>query len=155
MSLSDLAAIGSVISSLAVAMSLIYLGIQTHQAAKHTRALISQGRASRQSEFLGAFSETDRVTAMLEVTTGAPPTPDLVKQAQTQMFFQAAIAAWSEVFEQHQEGLLGNDQFADLRAGIAVVLRRPGSHPFWERWKVARPNTHAAFKVWVDAAISP
>ena len=154
MSLSDLAAIGSVISSLAVAVSLIYLGVQTHQAAKHTRALISQGRSLRQTDFLGAFSETDRVAAMLEITTGAPPTPELVKQSQAAMFFQAAFAGWSDVFEQHQEGLLSNEQLADLRAAVGVVLRRPGSHPFWERWKAARPNTHVAFKTWVDDAIA-
>lgn len=154
MSLSDLAAIGSVISSMAVAVSLIYLGVQTHQAAKHTRALISQGRSSRQTDYLGAFSETDRVVAMLEITSGATPTPELVKQSQAAMYFQAAFAGWSDVFEQHQEGLLSNEQLADLGAAVGVFLRRPGSHPFWERWKGARPNTHAAFKSWVDDAIA-
>ena len=79
MPLSDLASIGSVFSSLAIAVSLIYLGIQTHQAAKHTRALISQGH----------------------------------------------------------EGLLSNDQLSDLGAAVGAVLRRPGSHQFWERWKAA------------------
>ena len=90
---------------------------------------------------------------MLEITTGAPSTPELIKQTQAAMYFQGAFAGWSDVFEQHQEGLLNNDQLADLGAAVGVILRRPGSRPFWERWKAARPNTHAAFKAWVDDAI--
>ena len=45
MSLSDLAAIATVISGLAVLGSMIYLAQQTRQNSKHTRALIQQGRA--------------------------------------------------------------------------------------------------------------
>src|ERR1700759_2337798 len=116
MSLSDIAAIGSIVSSLAVAVSIFYLGVQTHQAAKHTRAQISQGRASRQTDFLAAFSDADKVAAMVEVTTGTPPTPAVIKQRQTRMFFQGCFAGWLDIFEQHEMGLLSTDQFADLRA---------------------------------------
>ena len=154
MTLSDIAAIGSIVSSMAVAVSLIYLGLQTHQAAKHTRALISQGRSGRLTEYLAAFSETDRVAAMLEVTTGVPPTPELIKRAQVQMSFQGAFAGWLDVFEQYQQGLLGNDQLADVSASMGFVLRSLAAQQFWERWKEARPNTHAAFKAWVDDLIA-
>lgn len=154
MTLSDLATIGSIVSSLAVAVSLVYLGLQTHQAAKHTRAMLQQGRASRQTDFITAFSETERLSAMLEVTTGAPPTPDLIKRSQARMFFQAGFAGWSDVFEQHQMGLLSDDQLADLRAAISGLLATGPAQQFWKGWKAARPNTHAAFKTWVDDAIA-
>jgi len=45
MSLSDLAAIGSLISGVAVLISLIYLSQQIRQNTKHSRAIIQQGRA--------------------------------------------------------------------------------------------------------------
>jgi len=50
MTLADLSSPGSFISALAVAESLVYLGSQTHQAAKHTRAPSHQGRAARLTE---------------------------------------------------------------------------------------------------------
>jgi hypothetical protein len=154
MTLSDLAAIGSIVSSLAVALSLIYLGVQTHQAAKHTRALISQGRSSRQTDHLAAFSETDRVVAFLEITTGTSPTPELVKQMQARMFFLAGISGWFDVFEQFRQGLLSDDQLADMRASVSVLLHSLPARQIWEQWKAGRPNTHAAFKAWMDDAIS-
>jgi hypothetical protein len=47
MKLSDLASIGSLISSAAVLISLVYLALQIRQAERNQRALIHQGRASR------------------------------------------------------------------------------------------------------------
>lgn len=150
MTLSDLAAIGSIVSSLAVAASLIYLGVQTHQAAKHTRALISQGRSARLSEFIATFSETDRMAAILEVTSGTSPTPELIKRTQARLYFQGCFAGWVDVFEQYQSGLLTEDQLADMRASISINLRSQPARQSWEQWKAERPDTHAAFKAWVD-----
>jgi hypothetical protein len=47
MVLSDLASIATAISGLAVTASLIYVGIQTKQNVRHTRALVHQGTAAR------------------------------------------------------------------------------------------------------------
>ena len=47
MSLSDLASIGSLISGVAVLVSLVYLSLQIRQNARHSQALIQQGRAAR------------------------------------------------------------------------------------------------------------
>jgi len=154
MTLSDLATIGSIVSSLAVAASLIYLGVQTHQAAKHTRALISQGRSGRLSEFIAAFSETDKMAAILEVTSGAPATPELIRRTQARLYFQGCFAGWIDVFEQHQEGLLSDDHLADMKASISINLRSRPARREWEQWKAGRPKTHAAFKAWVDAEIA-
>ena len=154
MTLSDIASIGNLVGSLAVAVSLIYLGLQTHQAAKHTQALISQGRSARLSDFLATFSETDRLSAVLEMTIGAPPPPELIKRAQARMYFQGCFAGWIDVFEQHQKGLLSDDHLADVRASVFPNMGTLPARRFWEQWKAARPNTHAAFKAWVDDAIA-
>ena len=52
MSLSDLASIGSLVSGIAVLVSLIYLAQQTWQNAKHTRALIHQARSQQSIDIL-------------------------------------------------------------------------------------------------------
>jgi hypothetical protein len=45
MSLSDLASISNLVSSVAVLASLVYLAQQIRQNTKHTRTLIQQGRS--------------------------------------------------------------------------------------------------------------
>ena len=52
MSLSDLASIGSLVSGVAVLVSLIYLSQQTRQNTKHSRALIQQGRSLGSQDYL-------------------------------------------------------------------------------------------------------
>ena len=74
------------------------------------------------TDFIMAASEADRVAAMLETMTGTPPPPELIKQTQVRMFFQACFVGWADVFEQHQIGLLSGDQLADLRANISGIL---------------------------------
>src|SRR5579862_4809924 len=50
MTLADLASIGSLISGVAVLISLIYLALQVRQAEKNQRALMNQGTAARVSD---------------------------------------------------------------------------------------------------------
>src|SRR5204862_8359032 len=47
MTLTDLASIGSLVSGLAFLVSLAYLSLQIRQNARHSQALIQQGRAAR------------------------------------------------------------------------------------------------------------
>ena len=47
MTLSDLAAIGSLVSGLAVLVSLVYVSIQIRQTERNQRALINQGAMAR------------------------------------------------------------------------------------------------------------
>lgn len=65
MTLSDLAPIGTVVSAVAVLVSLFLLNLQVRQSAKHQRALVQQGRAARSvdiamrlmgAEFAGVYS---------------------------------------------------------------------------------------------------
>ena len=56
MSLSDLASIGSLVSGIAVLVSLVYISQQTKQNSKHTRALIHQGRIGQTSNYLALFA---------------------------------------------------------------------------------------------------
>ena len=149
MTLSDLSSLGSFISALAVAGSLIYLGLQTHQAAKHTRALIIQGRSARLTNLWVGYSDTERVSALI-AAGGGKPTPEAVTRVQANLFFLGLLLGWVDAFEQREAGLLSSDQFADNRAGIAGQMRNPAFRVFWEDWKKHRPNSHSKFKAWVD-----
>jgi hypothetical protein len=57
MTLSDLASIGSLVSGVAVLVSLIYLALQVRQAEKNQRALMNQGTVARVSESILGFAQ--------------------------------------------------------------------------------------------------
>ena len=58
MSLSDLASIGSLVSGVAILVSLIYLAIQVRQAEKNQRAVLNQGYITRVADYLRWYAES-------------------------------------------------------------------------------------------------
>jgi hypothetical protein len=63
MVLSDVASIATAVSGFAVTASLIYVGIQTQQNVRHTRALIHQGTAARTTNILLGSMNVEVVAA--------------------------------------------------------------------------------------------
>jgi hypothetical protein len=56
--LSDLASIGSLVSGLAVLISLVYLTIQVRQAQKNQRAVLNQSYITRVADYLRWHAES-------------------------------------------------------------------------------------------------
>ena len=149
MTLSDLSSLGNFVSALAVAGSLIYLGLQTHQAAKHTRALIAQGRVTRSTETLLKMAETDLATAIVS-GYGITPTVEHVRRVQTSLLIRAQFAGADESFEQYASGLLSEHQFGSFRGNMVGVFGTPGSREAWDRWKVAHTGSNPKFTQFMD-----
>src|SRR6185503_16316623 len=97
MTLSDLATFSTAVSGLAVTASLIYLALQTHQNAKHTRALIHQGRVAALRDVFLASADPDIARAWI-VTTGGKPTPEAVQQRQFLLLTGAMIYGWQDTY---------------------------------------------------------
>ena len=130
MTLADLSSLGSLVSALAVAGSLIYLGLQTHQAAKHTRALILQGRVERVVNHHLAMAASDLVSAWI-VENGDAPTAENIRRRQFWLQGMAYDLSWEDTFAQYDSGLLSAEQFADFRAHIATFLKAPALHRYF------------------------
>jgi hypothetical protein len=125
MGLSEIASLGTVVSGLAVTASLIYVGIQTRQNVRHTRALIHQGTAARTTNLLLGFMSIEAVTAWIE-GNGGTVTPELVRQ--WQFFYQCGVLmiAIEDYFNQHEVGLLSDEQFSRGSVTFRERLREPG-----------------------------
>ncbi len=115
---------------MAVAGSLIYLGLQTHQAAKHTRALILQGRVERVLNHHLAIADSDLVTAWI-IENGDTPTEENIRHRQFWLQGMAYDLSWEDTFAQYEAGLLGAEQFADFRAHIVTFLKAPALHRYF------------------------
>jgi hypothetical protein len=150
MVLSDLASIATAISGLAVTASLIYVGIQTKQNVRHTRALIHQGTAARTTNLLLGFMNAAAVTAWIE-GNGGTPTPELIVQRQFYYQCGAAMVAMEDYFSQHEDGLLSNEQFSRGRATFRERLREPGLRAFWLKQREAMTKAAPRYCAFIDS----
>jgi len=92
MTLSDLASIGSLVSGVAVLVSLLYLNVQVRQAAKHTRAGISHGFATRTVDF--NYRMTDEALATV-IAKGRKGTEELSEVEAYRFFSYCRAAFWN------------------------------------------------------------
>jgi hypothetical protein len=128
MSLSDLAAIGSFISGLAVLISLIFLYFQLRQvsaqviqAEKNQQATIRAARTTRVMDLMLTCTDPPVANAVLKGMRGANDLTDtevfqFVNHSGAR-FFNA-----EDSFYQHREGLLNEFSFDGLRNGLRVSL---------------------------------
>lgn len=153
MNLTDIAAIASVFSSMAVAVSLIYLGIQAHQNTKHTRALIQAGRVDRLMAQMIGYSDADKCAAYL-TGNGQAATPEAIKQRQFMLQCLGQVGVMLDVFTQHREGLLNDEQFNGVCATYRVWLREPGFRQFLEGHRLASKSVQPKFLAFVNGLLS-
>ena len=131
MTLSDLASIGSLISGVAVLISLVYLGLQMRQSARHSQALIQQGRASRTMEILTRWAEFDWSDGMDACLNGSPD----VNARDLRRFIslmRAYFVNYEDSFIQHSEGLLEGAAFANVEAALRTTMTGPGHRAAWQ-----------------------
>jgi hypothetical protein len=150
MSLSDLSNIGSFVSALAVLASLVYLGLQTRQNVRHTRALIQQGRAARISEAALRLCELTGEPGMDRCIDAAPD----VTAADLRRFLflcRAAFISAEDSWLQRREGLLDDAAFASFEAGVRGGLFGPGVDM---AWKLTRNAYEPSFRDFMDRTLS-
>jgi len=149
MTLSDFATFSTAISGLAVTASLVYLAMQTHQNAKHTKALIQQGQSDRILATVIALANSDLSAAWI-VGNGGTPTPEAVKAQQFQCICNAWINDMLDFHNQHILGLLSDEQFDAACAEYSGALKQSGLHAYWTSWRAARLQKTPKFIHFVD-----
>jgi hypothetical protein len=150
MVLSDIASIATAISGLAVTASLIYVGIQTKQNVRHTRALIHQGTAARSTNLLLGFMNAEAVAAWIE-GNGGTPTPELIRQRQFYYHCGIAMIAMEDYFSQHEDGLLSDEQFSRGCATFRERLREPGLRALWLKQRETMAKAAPRYCAFIDS----
>lgn len=144
MTLSDFATFSTAVSGLAVTASLIYLALQTHQNAKHTRALIHQGRVAALRDIFLARADADIAAAGI-VAMGGMPTPREVQHQQYLALCGAALYGWQDTYLQHRNGLLDEDFYRQMRFGAETAMKAPAFRAAWETTYRVPDTLFAAF----------
>ena len=145
MTLSDLSTIVGVISGLAVLGSLIYLAQQTRQNAKHTRALIQQGRSIQTSDTQLRLAEHPSLAEIRYRGDEGDPTLDRAQIARYFFVRAQAFSNFEDQFHQRRDGLLDEDRFAATVKIFENQFQSPGVRLVWMGMRTLSPTEFRSF----------
>ena len=149
MSLSDLAAIGSLVSGIAVLISLVYLSIQIRQSARNQQATIQHQRAALVQDISRQGSAADMMEISMRGGAG-DSTLDPIQSARYAQFSLQCLWLYEEYFYQHREGMLGASGWATNQRRLKLQLSQPG---FRAAWRGAAEWFEADFVAYVDGLL--
>jgi hypothetical protein len=137
MSLTDLAAIGSFVSSFAVAITLIFLALQVRQAEKNQRAMMQQGRADRiSSQALQVASDP----ALSRLFNKGMQRPHELTHEEVDQFIvltRALFVSGEDSFLQYKAGMLDKASYQSQIAGLKYMIGAwPGLRAAWRYMSV-------------------
>ena len=147
MSLSDLAAVGSFVSGIAVVVSFLFLALQVRQANRNQRSLIQQGRTARNVDILLRMSDPlmSKVIAEADVNCAAM---DAASVWSFYGFAGAVFWTYEDSFLQFQAKTLD----ASSWESDAVTIKRLIGHPAYRVvWKMARDGMGGGYRDYVDS----
>jgi len=144
MSLSDLAALGSFVSGVAVLVSLVYVALQVRQAEKNQQASIRQTRSGRTIDLIlwAADSLSD------EILTKTPEDLSGADLQRVVMFWRASFYNWEDTFYQHRDGLLSDQALSTITHNLRSVA---GGISLRAQWRLQRRTFGPEFVAWLDA----
>lgn len=150
MSLSDLSSIGSLISSAAVLVSLVYLSRQMRQTERNQRSLIIQGTINRASE--GVQFATQPFINELTARVGAGDTnfsaPEL---NQLRLILRRNLIGLQDTVLQHSSGLIDATTLENTLKLIKSMLSQP---VYRAVWLASRETYASAFATDIDRLIA-
>ena len=136
MSLTDLAALGSFVSAVAVLISLIYLSLQVKQAERNQQSSIRATRVTRIVDIMMGLADPSLADAVTKASEGAKDVSDQ-QIRQFTFYCGARFHNAEDSFNQFQEGLLNQRAFDSLVAGLKNSLAQPGMRVFYRRYRAA------------------
>ena len=144
MSLADISAIATIVSSIAVVISLIYLSLQIKQAQRNQRALMQQTRTAGITDMNLALADPEIAAAYNKGLAGDPDmTPTELRQ-----FLSLARCGFINMennFIQHQDGLMSDEAFHSALEGARFQAAFPGMRAAWRQSRGAYGKNFAAF----------
>ena len=148
MTLSDLSAIGSLVSGLAVLVSLIFLAAQMHQNTQAVRAVSSQAHAANMQDILSPIiidGEVARIHRMgfdnLDALTDDERVRFFLIMSGIFRFYEAARLQW-------RRGQLDQEHWHQVEFQLRDIIRHSGVQTYWN----LRRHWHSGdFGLWVDS----
>jgi hypothetical protein len=163
MSISDLAALGSLISGMAVLISLFLLyhqlrqlTAQVKQTEHYQQTLVKQARTSRVMEVNARLADADFAALNLRVMTNADDLT-LSEWSRFNAHARAVFQNGEDTFSQYRRGLLHEDDFDGFVLALRWTFRGPGLRVAWMTHRASFPAPYAAFvdQIVVESPVAP
>ncbi len=126
--------VSQTIAAIAVVISIIYLAIQTRQAANNQRAMMQSSRAASIGNFLMAAGDPS-FSATFAAGCAASPDMDITSARHFAAFSRAQINSLHERFLESREGLMDEQRWRMTRLGLAGFLSAPGHRATFKLWR--------------------
>lgn len=149
MSLSDLAAIGSFVSGIAVVVSFVFLALQIRQSNRNQKSLMQQQRTARNVEILLRMSDPFMSATIAEADSNCAA----IDPSKIWAFYGFAAAVfWSyeDSFLQFQAKTLDAQSWT---SDIATIRRLLGYPAYRVAWKMARDGMGGGYRDYVDSVM--
>jgi len=149
MTLSDLASIGSLVSGVAVLVSLLYLSLQVRQTERNQRALMNQGVVNRSCDNIRWLSDPHMSQLASRVDAGETKF-SAQELFQLRMRVRASLISAQDTYVQHKAGLADQITFDNNLTIIRGVLAQPVYRAIW---KSARTSFAPDWMAYLDQVI--
>lgn len=158
MSLSDLAALGSFVSGVAVLISLVFLyfqlrqiGEQVRQAERNQRATIAAARASRTTDAMLCLCQPAMADAFTRASSG-DPNLTITEWQQCNALARAAFVNAEDTFAQHRNGLIEENAWRTFVNLFGYTSSNAAFRVAWKR--VGRPAASPEFAAFADQVMA-
>lgn len=150
MTLEELYFISQTIAAVAVIASLVYLSLQTRQAARNTRAVMHENRAASVVHFIDTVTAPEFQPLW---TKGNNADADMSDSEIERYLGQvrAMVVVWEERFREKKEGMLDERRWASSEATISAATKVPG---FRAAIEPNRPRLDPEFKALLDKHVA-
>jgi hypothetical protein len=143
MSLATLVGIASLVSSVAVLLSVFYLALQIRQSARNQRSLIDRGRSEQVGAWLQFIASPEIAPLVIRGHAG-----DALSAEEKQRYMWAVypmILHYEDSFYQHREGMMSEVQFVSIRNQMHDSARNPGVCAMWANVRDRFPEDFRRF----------
>jgi hypothetical protein len=145
MSFADLTSFASLVSSVAVLVSLLFIGLQIRQSNRNQRSLMQQGRSARNVELLSRLTDP----SVSDVISRAAKGEALTDQDCFVLYGYMTSVFWSyeDCFFQFHLGMLDPKSWAS----DGTILRRLLGNPAYRAvWRFARGGIGDEYRSFLD-----
>src|SRR5471030_741503 len=131
MSLSDLAAIGSFISGVAVLISFVFLAFQLRQNARNQRATVHNERTALTQDIALGIASSKESSEVFRRGSEADATLDTADCNRYLGYALSAFWAYEEFFYQHRDGMIDEARWATNVRRLRSMVAQPGYRAAW------------------------
>jgi hypothetical protein len=144
MTLSDLASIGSLVSGLAVLLSLVYLSLQVRQTERNQRALMNQGAITRVTDILLGLAQPSIVALRTRLARGDT---NFSAEEIDQMYLTLRVSLLNlqDVMVQHRNKQIDQITFDNSIGFFRGTMAQPVNRALWRNNRAAFAPELAAF----------